>query len=644
MHLGRAMRACRIAVVGLVVVAAAGWLGETAEAQGALSSLSVTEVDASAFPELHVQVMARDADGVPLELSGPAGLRLTEDGAPMAVASVRGVDVGVRVAFVIEPGDGVANTGESLAAVYGRALTAMETFLVGRPWMVSGVDEALVLVQAGTKSVIVAPLGNDAEALASQVQAYTPPSDAAFPQAPAYGDFTRLALRKALDELEFTPNPTGRHQVIVLFTPGARAEFSDIAERAIGLGIPIHVILARETRTAYWDEALRPVAQVTGGDFVATYETEDLESVFKALTLNRRQTMITVRSASASTGNRQLTVEYQAGDTALSASGQYLVAVQPPTVAIASPSSGAAITRKGLKAPSTPADADPTFATVAAQVTWPDGLPRALRLVRLMVDNAPVAESQASGNRMEISWDIRSYTTKAKTPAVLRVEIEDELGLRASSKPITVSVEYVPAPGINLSSPAIVYASGAVALVALGLALFVFFNRGRLGPALQQAGEEIVDFVERVTGRRTSLIARAYLVPLEGFDQPPGQAFEIYGTTAIGRSRRHADLLFHVTDDNSPISRLHCTILDEDDHFAIRDEDSTNGTLVNGEKLRPMEPLVLHDGDLVDVAPLERGGLRFLFQLAAPDGGQPDLDREFRTTRPRRGPRSEAGN
>jgi pSer/pThr/pTyr-binding forkhead associated (FHA) protein len=128
---------------------------------------------------------------------------------------------------------------------------------------------------------------------------------------------------------------------------------------------------------------------------------------------------------------------------------------------------------------------------------------------------------------------------------------------------------------------------------------------------------------------------------MEGFDEPPMKSYEIYGTTAIGRSRRHADLLFHIDEEDSPISRLHCTILDEEDHFAIRDEDSSNGTYLNAEKLTPLTAVVLQDGDTIDVAPLERGGLRFLFQAAGADGSRPEDD-EIRRTRPRR--RSEASD
>jgi hypothetical protein len=202
---------------------------------------------------------------------------------------------------------------------------------------------------------------------------------------------------------------------------------------------------------------------------------------------------------------------------------------------------------------------------------------------------------------------------------------------------MTIAIRYVPPEpgGIEPDQHIILYASAGIALLSLGLALFLFFNRSRVGPAFQEARDGIVDFVERVTGRRTALVARAFLVPLEGFDEPPSKSYEVYGTTAIGRSRRHADLLFHIGEENSPISRLHCTLLDEDDHFSIRDEDSSNGTFVNGEKLIPLQAIKLHDGDMVDIAALERGGIRLMFQLARLDGEEPRLEQEVRKTRPR---------
>jgi pSer/pThr/pTyr-binding forkhead associated (FHA) protein len=120
--------------------------------------------------------------------------------------------------------------------------------------------------------------------------------------------------------------------------------------------------------------------------------------------------------------------------------------------------------------------------------------------------------------------------------------------------------------------------------------------------------------VDRLTKRyvRQSEV-KAYLIVLEG-DSSVGKHLEVFGTTTIGRSRADSEMIFQRYDENSAISRRHCTILDEEDHFEIRDEDSANGTYLNGVRLPPMEARELFDGDEIELARVERGGVRLQFQ------------------------------
>jgi len=85
-------------------------------------------------------------------------------------------------------------------------------------------------------------------------------------------------------------------------------------------------------------------------------------------------------------------------------------------------------------------------------------------------------------------------------------------------------------------------------------------------------------------------------------------------------------------------SRDHSRIERDGGSWRLVDLGAANGTYLNGEKLTPLSAVVLQDGDTIDVAPLERGGLRFLFQVASVDGSQPETDDELRHTRPRRRP------
>ena len=54
--------------------------------------------------------------------------------------------------------------------------------------------------------------------------------------------------------------------------------------------------------------------------------------------------------------------------------------------------------------------------------------------------------------------------------------------------------------------------------------------------------------------------------------------------------------------DNQYVSRRHFQVRCQDELFFISDLDSTNGTFINGERLKPQEERRLRDGDLIGLA------------------------------------------
>ena len=604
-----------------------------ANSQEEIGSIEIIKTDTQNYPEINLQVLVRDGLGNAVENLLDTDLILRENDQEQTILAVEPVEAGLRLAFVIDPGDGSFNTGVTIKDLYQKVLGDLEIFAFGRPWMLPEEDEVLILVQEGLTTNVIVPVSSDPETLFSSFESYLPPSSTAV-EPPEFGDFTRLALNAALKEIKLArPGFVDRKEAILLYTPGMRADLVDVAEEALSLGIPIHIILTRPARMRYWDEALRPLAEATGGEFLETYESDDSEILFERLASQRTQYIVTYQTALMTADDRQVTLETLGGALA---SSSYNFDVLPPLVEITAPQTDL-ISREGFEGQEAALDAEPTFVIVTAQVTWPDGMPREVQFARLLVDGISVGDGPVVNNQTEIPWDLRAYQSESWTPASLTVEMVDEFGLVGQSSPAIVAIRYVPptSTGFNPTENMIVYISGGIALLSLGLALFLFVNRSRGGSAFENAREGIIDFVERVTGRRTALVARAFLVPLEGFDEPPSKSYEIYGTTALGRSRRHADLLFHIGEEDSPISRLQCTVLDEDDHFSIRDEDSSNGTFVNGEQLIPLQAIMLHDGDVIDLAPLERGGISLMFQLARLDGEERGRDDKINMTRPR---------
>jgi hypothetical protein len=610
-------------------------------AQDGIGSLIITSIDSSNFPSIQLQVLAQDASGNVLQELARDSLTIQENGETQSIFSVDPVDAGFRVAIVLDPGDGSLNTGVTLTNLHGVVMEDLRIFAVERPWMLAGIDEVTFMVQEGEQTNIVVKNVSNPEVLLHDVESYIPPVGAA-KLSPEQGDFTRAALYAALKELRLSRSELqDRAEAIVLYTPGMRADLVDVAEEAISLGIPIHIVLARPDLLDYWSEPLKPLAEVTGGTFIATQEQDDPEIIFEILSHQRIQHLITYETTLGTSGNRDVVLGTTSGVTATT---QYAIDLLAPSVKIVSPDEET-ITRKALPDDDNPVLAEPAFITVTAEIEWVDDIPRPVSQARLLVEGISVAEGQVIDDRIEIPWDLRSYGSEVATLITLQVEIVDAFGFQVRSSPQTIAIRFAkseegagsPEDEIpTIRNDVFLYALGGFALLSLGLSLFLIFSRPRFAPMLQEAREGLSDLVERVTGKRTAMVVRAYLVPEEGFKKKPTKSYELFGTTAIGRSKRHADLLLHVGEEDSPISRLHCTILDEDDHFTIRDEDSSNGTYVNGKKLTPLEAIQLKDGDIIEFAPLERGGLSFKFEIAEIDQRLSQKHEEVRMTRPGR--------
>jgi hypothetical protein len=67
----------------------------------------------------------------------------------------------------------------------------------------------------------------------------------------------------------------------------------------------------------------------------------------------------------------------------------------------------------------------------------------------------------------------------------------------------------------------------------------------------------------------------------------------------IGRSYEYCDYV--IDDPHKRISRLHATIIEENNAFFIRDEGSAGGTYINKRKLTPQIPQQLNDNDLINL-------------------------------------------
>ena len=63
------------------------------------------------------------------------------------------------------------------------------------------------------------------------------------------------------------------------------------------------------------------------------------------------------------------------------------------------------------------------------------------------------------------------------------------------------------------------------------------------------------------------------------------------------------------------MSRVHCSIRLEGKFFTLLDNNSSNGTHVNGERIKPNDPVQLRDGDEIVMGDMAKLGVKLIFPI-----------------------------
>jgi hypothetical protein len=457
------------------------------------------------------------------------------------------------------------------------------------------------------------------------------------------------------------PAVPDRPEALILFSSGNEEDQSALVERANQLQVPIYTVLMIPIENSFYVPGLRQLAEGTAGEMFAEFEDDweaQLARVLDDLTARRGQFAVTYRSASQSSAERTVTVQA----SGLVDSETYLVDPGQPTITLSLPD-GQTIRRvetiANYQDPTLPVQ--PIEQTVVATLTWPAAT-RNLVQGELLVNEGsqPLPVSALSDSiRVTHAWNITQYSEGFSGTVRLQMRFTDELGIVSESNVLPVSIVYVaieptPTPPLPTPTPTpppdeglrlctlenktldwickpvnwLPLVSLLISLLAIGAVVFIFVNRSKLGgvPVLGPMVGKAEEFVDRLTHRWSSAVPKAYLYVVEGLEEGARKTFELFGETRLGRSPKFADISFQVNEANSPLSRLHCTIVEDNDEFYLRDEGSANGTHYNGIRLQEGEPgrIKLHDGDEIELGQIERGGLRLRFEYAKQTGSDDD--------------------
>lgn len=592
------------------------------------------EPDTSDFPTVRFTMRTAGPDGAPLSEEALTNLRLRENGVPIANYDLRYLPVGMDAIFVLDANATFDDVNESNGQTAVDTTRELLTRYATRFMNPSGADAVSLIVPntANTNGRFLLTNEANPTQLQETIAAYNPTLPEQTP--------TQAMLEMALDHAQ-TAARNGRYQAIFLLTeawdPNEQLDYESLIAQAQAAGIPIFVGIMGPVATLEEVNNANALSTPTDGIYTHLLTADRSDPIFLRWQQQGNQPQITYQSFLRNSGTYPLAVTV--GQT--TASTDLVLELAPPTVNIALDSP--VIRRVGAAEDTPLTELQPTLQPIPVQVSWADGLPRALTAVTFRVNNVlqpqdRLPQPDADG-RFLLNWAIQNNDVGAYE---LRVEVEDVLGYRTSSAPFIATIATDrPQPPTPTPSPTatplpvnqvarltalpqstLLTALAATALLGLVLVMLRAIRRYRESVLLREARQQRRTAIERRQA------AQAAATPPEEEVEPlqltllplgskPAAPFVMGGESiTLGRDETAVQL---VLADRS-VSPLHARIRQRNGRYWLYDEGSQNGTLHN-HTLLGLSPKQLADGDEIQV-----GQVRLRVQLAPYRDPEPAAD------------------
>lgn len=622
-------------------------------AQEAAPRLEITAVDATAFPDVSVVVIA--TDGQSQHRPDVGGLLLRENDIPIEAYDVAEKPVGVELTIVIDANSDIEARDDAGGAT--RREKVRDSILLFAEQYMDGtqLDRVTIIVPEGQSPAVLLDSAVFPNEVINEINFWDSEPVADSP----VNDMLALAIEKAAASKE-----EGRFQAILLYSDAGRLDsqldYEVLTERAQAIDIPIFAAILGAQASNSEIANVTGLTEPTRGNWFHMPQPEETGPFFETLIANRSQFELAYRSGLAETGPRSITAELDG----IQAQAEMALDIAPPVAEIVVDNSRPI--RRVAPEPGAPlSEAQPSNQPIVAQVSWPDGYPRAIAAATLLVNGAPqptVAEPAVDeGGLLSLDWDISQLDEGSYD---LTVQVVDELGLEGQGSPLPMNVivegmapeeapvevaptaapEDVEEPiteGVaqNLSLLTIVVAFLALFAAVAVLIVAVTLMRRRqsaaapvaqAAPAVPQAAPADHDATQVIMPAfAAKRDATAYFEPLENAPDHHGTIPISGESVTIGRDAKLAEIVFA----DKSVSRLHARIMQSGGGFRLYDEGSASGTYVNYEQVG-LTPQVLNNNDDVHIG---RVHLRFHVSaveddadstqiMPAPQAPQPGVD------------------
>jgi len=633
------MRIVRTIKVIVPITLLLSFLWFPAYAQTAVDKIILTWMDTNGFPQILLTTRITNSAQKPVEIIDADELTITEDGEQVEF-DIQKTRVGITTAVVIDINASAKTKQTSeiknfdlmkdIAKRYGDSM---------------GEGDRTAIIVTRTESEGGLSLSQDFSAdkgaIVDQLDALQLGDPSSYYSYPLDGVDEALRRLRALEENQPVKSILLISTGIVSANPvEIEGRIQTITDIASGAHIPFYTVLVNPDLDP---RHLDDLAQMNGGMFAHYSGDASLDSMFSEFDSQRLQYQINYRSNSGSASERVLSISLTGAASPLVIRPFTISpAPQAPSVEPLTVNNNDPVVREAPAWDTDRVNIPLTEVQVRTTYKWPDGYERDLTRAEFWVDGqvhgAPLLNP---GKELSFPWDLRSYTDKGRKTARLEVKVFGELGFEASSirqesveiivpdrpvdeiiaMPICDNLSRIPQIGDWLEdncrimgiTPSQVINS-VLLFIALVFMTLLWFNRGTVAKAGRDVAVRATDLYQRLTQRTGGQMPKARLEAVRGVATGERTVFELFGETPIGRDREHAELVFV----NHPhISREHAIIHEDkaSGAWTIEDRESANGSFLNGARLEPFKKYPLNDGDTIELAQIERGGIKFKFYL-----------------------------
>ena len=608
-------------------------------------TVTITKVDAGQFPLVDVYVHGRNLS----PSLAKASLTVLENDVPQTIIDDSYVAVGTQTALIFDASGNVrapGMTGEPRYIEVGdavRRLVRLKSLSPETDWLTS------VAFDADGKTQILREWTRDHQAAVDALYIYEPSQSTK--ATPLFDQ-----IYDTLEIFDAAQVPDNLQRSIIVFSDGIDVKstliMDDLQSLANEMGVRIDTVLLGPESGGNVKN-LQRLSRLTGGSYYQLRDKNSLDPLWRSLGVLRKQRKLTYRTSNARPG--EVAVESMVGGNVVARDAAPFPAttVLPPNVTIVQPDGVVSIERT---APSydTPIDEmEPQALDVAIEISWPDGFTRSVKRVDYQIGDKTESRKEAPFDQISLSiasLDQGEYS--------LKVKAIDELGMvgEAETIPVQIAVNRPPAPTATPDQALIQQAdeakqqaaeaqqaaqtaqeqakeleqrsqtleerakeaqalvkqltwvtagSGLLALIALGLAIYVLSSRERRRKATQVITGTAKAMTEpfRRAGRKGgsgASQAKLTLIDSGGSVNVPNEVRLYRGHVNFGRDPSIVNIVL----DDRRVSRLHCRISeDPDGGHRIWDEGSTGGTYVNDQEVEHAGRH-LEDGDTIEIGPI----------------------------------------